>query len=83
MPPLIIFLKIQLNTYGDEHDPKSVAAHLKDPSAVLSHLLSVFSYGSQLFSTMNDLGGRLEALEKGRGEDSAATTLQCTQEMAP
>ena len=55
---------------------------MKDPSAVLSHLLSVFSYGSQLFSTMNDLGGRLEALEKRGGEDSAAATLQCSQEMA-
>ena len=55
---------------------------MKDPSAVLSHLLGVFSYGSQLFSTMNDLGRRLEALEKEEGEGSAATALQCSQELA-
>ena len=49
---------------------------------MLSHLLSVFSYGSQLFSTMNDLGRRLEALEKEGEEGPAATTLQCSQELA-
>ena len=30
---------------------------------------------------MNDLGRRLEALEKEGGEGSAATTLQCSQEL--
>ena len=52
---------------------------MKDPSAVLSHLLSVFSYGSQLFSTMNDLGRRLEALEKEEGDGLVAAALQCSK----
>ena len=74
-------LYTQLNRDGDEHDPKSVAVHLKDPSAMLSHLLAIFSYGSQLFNTANGLDRRLEALEKEEGEGSA-TALQCSQELA-
>ena len=49
---------------------------------MLSHLLAIFSYGSQLINTVDGLGRRLEALEKEEGESSTATALQCSQELA-
>ena len=79
LPVLYIMLQLQLNRNGDEDDAKSVAAHFKNPASIVSHVLDLFTFGTQLVDSVSDLGKRLTKVEERK---SSAGTEKTSQDLS-